>query len=152
MTFEGRDCCAQGTPWYWWWARIPLCQPWSSFMGWADEKSYTGVSTCLTTPLLPNQWEEYRGYFNNSWGSQHMDTPRNNCLSACAMLTQRQPAHTIWVQLLTTIGPLPTMGQDNSSLLPWPQGLCWGEHTVERLWDWQVSPQCFGFLHHGEQD
>ena len=82
-----------------------------------------------TTVEAPNTWTH----------------PRSNCPRACTVLTQRQPAHTIWLQLLPTEGPLPTMGQGNKSLLPWPQGLHWGEHTIERPWGWQVSPRWSGF-------
>ena len=52
--------------------------------------------------------------------------PRNYHPSAYAMLTLRQLVDTIQVQLLTTNGPLPTIGPDNNSLLPfhrvYPQG------------------------------
>lgn len=39
--------------------------------------------------------------------------PLSNSLSAYAMLTQRQLANTIQVQLLITKGPLPAIGQNN---------------------------------------
>ena len=42
-------------------------------------------------------------------------------------------------------GPPPAIGQDNNSLLTWPQDLCPGEPTTERPWHWQVSPRWFEF-------
>ena len=125
------------------WARIPLGQPWSSFMA-----GLIRSHILVFPPASPLHCCQTNGK-NEGATSTIVDVPNTwthpGTIVPVALLSQRQPAHTIWVQPLATKGQLPTMGQDNNSLLSWLQGLCWGEHTIERPWDWQVSPWCFGF-------